>query len=158
MKKEKVKEEKELDVVVEAELSVEDLQKKLEEVENKYLLLYADFENYKKRAIKEKQDIVSSTKVNTLSSILDIDNDISIAIKSIQDESTKEGVQLIYNKLQNFLESQGIQAIQTQTYDEELHEVISVLETGESKIVDVISKGYTIYGKPFRYPKIVLSK
>ena len=158
MKKEKVKEEKELDVVVEAELSVEDLQKKLEEVENKYLLLYADFENYKKRAIKEKQDIVSSTKVNTLSSILDIDNDISIAIKSIQDESAKEGVQLIYNKLQNFLESQGIQAIQTETYDEELHEVISVLETGESKIVDVISKGYTINGKPFRYPKIVLSK
>ena len=154
----KEKEEKELDVVVEAELSVEDLQKKLEEVENKYLLLYADFENYKKRAIKEKQDIVSSTKVNTLSSILDIDNDISIAIKSIQDESAKEGVQLIYNKLQNFLESQGIQSIQTQTYDEELHEVISVLETGESKIVDVISKGYTIYGKPFRYPKIVLSK
>ena len=53
---------------------------------------------------------------------------------------------------------QGIEAIQTENYDEDLHEVISVVETGEKKILDVVSKGYSINGNPFRYPKIILSK
>ena len=52
----------------------------------------------------------------------------------------------------------GVTPIQTEKYDEEIHEVISVLEIGESKVIDVVSKGYSIDGKPFRYPKIVLGK
>ena len=56
------------------------------------------------------------------------------------------------------MKSNGIEQIQTLSYDEDLHEVISVLDIGESKIIEVVSKGYTIDGKPFRFPKIVLGK
>jgi len=136
----------------------EESELKLKESENKYLLLYADFENYKKRISKEKEDLVANTKVKTLTSILDMDNDISIALKNIKDESAKQGVLLIANKLEKFLLSQGIESIQTETYDEDLHEVISILQTGKNEIIDVVSKGYKLNGNPFRHPKIVLGK
>jgi molecular chaperone GrpE len=136
----------------------EESESKLKESENKYLLLYADFENYKKRISKEKEDLVANTKVKTLTSILDMDNDISIALKNIKDESAKQGVLLIANKLEKFLLSQGIESIQTETYDEDLHEVISILQTGKNEIIDVVSKGYKLNGNPFRHPKIVLGK
>lgn len=135
-----------------------ELEKKLYLTEDKYLRLYSDFENLKKRYNKEKDEIKNNTKVQMISAILDMDNDISIAVKNIKDEATKSSVKLISNKLEVFLKSQGIETIQTETYDEELHEVISVLEVGESKVIDVVSKGYKIDGKPFRYPKIVLGK
>jgi molecular chaperone GrpE len=120
-----------------------------------YLRLYADFENYKKRSIKDKEESTVQVKINLISSILDLDNDLSLAKKNLPDS---EGLNLIFQKLTNFLKTQGIEEIQTETYDSDLHEVISVLETGENKIVDVISKGYKIGEKPFRYPKIILSK
>jgi molecular chaperone GrpE (heat shock protein) len=65
---------------------------------------------------------------------------------------------LIAQKLESFLKSQGIETIQTNTYDDELHDVISVMEIGESKVIDVVSKGYMLNGKPFRHPKIVLGR
>lgn len=139
-------------------LNVEFLQKELEESEKKYLLLYAEFDNYKKRVVKEKEDLATSTKVKTLTSILDMDNDLVYAIKSVKNEEAKSGLELIQNKIGTFLKSQGIEEIQTNEYDEDLHEVISVMEIGESKIIDVVSKGYTLNGKPFRYPKIILGK
>lgn len=124
------------------------------EMNNQYLRLLADFDNYKKRINKEKEEIKLNTKIQMLSSILDIDSDLAIAKKSIKDE----GLNLILSKLDSFLKSQGVESIQTESYDSELHEVISIMEIGEEKIVDVISKGYTINGKPFRYPKIILGK
>lgn len=132
------------------------VEQKLQESEEKYLRLYADFENYKRRVQKDKEELVLNTKTKMLSSILDMDNDISIALKSM--DKVDEGVLLIAHKLDTFLKSQGIETIQTETYDEDLHEVISVISTGEQKVVDVVSKGYSLNGKPFRYPKIVLGK
>jgi len=132
------------------------LEQKLQESEDKYLRLYADFENYRRRVQKEKEDLSLSIKTKMISSILDMDNDISIALKSM--DKVDDGVLLIAQKLESFLKSQGIEAIQTESYDEDLHEVISVVETGENKILDVVSKGYSINGNPFRYPKIILSK
>ena len=132
-----------------------DINKLNEEWSEKYLRLYADFDNYKKRAQKEKEDIRTSTKIEMLSAIMDIDSDLHIAEKSIKD---KEGVRLIISKLDNFLKSHQIERIQTTKYDPDLHEVISVLETGEEKIIDVVSRGYFLNGKPVRYPKIILSK
>lgn len=132
------------------------LEQKLQESEDKYLRLYADFENYRRRVQKEKEDLSLSIKTKMISSILDMDNDISIALKSM--DKVDDGVLLIAQKLESFLKSQGIEAIQTENYDEDLHEVISVVETGEKKILDVVSKGYSINGNPFRYPKIILSK
>ena len=125
---------------------------------NSYLRLAAEFDNYKKRVVKEKEDLVNNTKVKMLTSILDMDSDISLAIKSITNKEAKEGVTLIASKVDKFLKSQGIEPIQTETYDSELHEVISVMEIGEEKVIDVISKGYTLSGKPFRYPKIILGR
>lgn len=120
-----------------------------------YMRLYAEFENYKKRAQKEKEDLVMDTKIKMLNSIMGVSNDLDIAKKSVSDS---EGINIILNKINNFLKSQGIEEIQTNDYDPDIHEVVSILNTGEQKIVDVVSKGYSINGKPFRYPKIILSK
>ena len=143
------------------ELNQEELEKsfeeQLKESNDKYLLLYADFENYKRRVQKDKEELVSNTKVKMLQSILDMDNDLNFAIKSSKEE-VSNGIKLIVSKLDTFLKSQGIETIQTETYDEELHEVISVIPMDETKVVDVVSKGYTLNGKPFRYPKIILGK
>ena len=132
------------------------VEQKLQESQDKYLLLYADFENYKRRVQKDKEELVLNTKTKMLSSILDMDNDISIALKSM--DKVDEGVLLIAHKLDTFLKSQGIETIQTEVYDEDLHEVISVIPSDEQKVVDVVSKGYSLNGKPFRYPKIVLGR
>lgn len=125
------------------------------ELNDKYLRLMAEFENYKKRVNKEKEEIRINTKTNMLSSILDIDSDLAIAKKNIKED---EGINLILNKIESFLKNQGVTSIQTETYDPDIHEVISILEIGEERIIDVISKGYSIGGKPFRYPKIILGK
>ena len=82
-----------------------------------YLRLYADFDNYKKRIQREKDDLITNTKVRMLTSILDMDNDLSFAIKSSGEIS--EGMTLILSKLETFLKSQGVETIQTETYDED---------------------------------------
>ena len=124
------------------------------ELNDKYLRLYADFENYKKRVQKEKEEIRNSTKSNTLSAILDMDNDLSIASTKID----QKGIELIMTKLSSFLKSQGVETVQTESYDPDIHEVISIIETGEEKIIDVVSKGYSINGTIVRYPKVILGK
>ena len=138
------------------EVVVVTVEQKLQESEEKYLRLYADFENYKRRVQKDKEELVLNTKTKMLSAVLDMDNDITLALKSM--ENVDKGVLLIAHKLDTFLKSQGIETIQTEVYDEDLHEVISVIPADEQKVVDVVSKGYSLNGKPFRYPKIVLGK
>jgi molecular chaperone GrpE len=133
-----------------------ELNTKLTESEDKYLRLFAEFENYKKRTQKDKEDVKIATKTSMLSSILDLDSDLAIAMKNSKGDN--EGLKLIMSKLEKFLNNQGVESIQTDTYDSDLHEVISVLEVGEEKIIDVVSKGYTLNGKPFRFPKIILGR
>jgi molecular chaperone GrpE len=141
------------EVVVEVEQPTpEDL---LKESNDRYVRLFAEFDNYKKRVQKEKEEIKMSTKTSMISSILELDSDLSLAMKSRKDD---EGLVLIISKLEKFLNTQGIETIQTDTYDEDLHEVISVVEIGEKKILDVVSKGYSLSGKPFRFPKIILGR
>jgi molecular chaperone GrpE len=133
-----------------------ELNYKLIESEDKYVRLFAEFENYKKRTQKDKEDIKIATKTSMLSSILDLDSDLAIAMKNSKGDN--EGLKLIMSKLEKFLNNQGVESIQTDTYDSDLHEVISVLEVGEEKIIDVVSKGYALNGKPFRFPKIILGR
>ena len=128
----------------------------LDLLNDKYLRLAADFENYKRRVQKDKEELVLNTKTKMLSSVIDMDNDVTLALKSM--DKVDKGVLLSAQKLETFLKSQGIEPIQTETYDDELHEVISVTEVGAKKVIDVVSKGYTLNGKPFRYPKVVLGK
>ena len=125
------------------------------EASENYLRLAAEFENYKRRTKKEKDDLILNTKTKMLGAILDLDSDLSIAVKQ---EKENEGLKLMQSKIETFLNNQGVKSIQTETYDSDLHEVISVLEVGEEKIIDVISKGYTLNEQPFRYPKIILGK
>lgn len=128
---------------------------KEEDFQDKYIRLLAEFENYKKRTNKEKEDLVNNTKINMLSSILDMDNDFYYAFKN-SNKKDNSGLDMIYQKLQNFLKSQGIEEIQTSEYDSDIHEVISVLKKGSDKIIEVISKGYTLNDKIFKYPKVIL--
>lgn len=131
----------------------EDVDAIVSEWSDKYLRLYADFENYKKRSTKEKEDIRKQTKVSTLSSILDIDNDLSIAFSKVE---KSEGIELILSKLDRFLKSQNIEVIPTDKYDPDVHEVISVVNEGSEKIISVVSKGYKLNGEIIRYPKVIL--
>ena len=134
----------------------EDIEKIKNDANDKYLRLLAEFDNYKRRINKEKEDLKLSVKSNMLSAILDLDSDLALAKKSGKIDEV--GLNLIVQKVEFFLKNQDIETIQTETYDPDLHEVISVLEIGEDKIIDVISKGYMIGGKPFRYPKIILGR
>ncbi len=125
-----------------------------QELNDKYLRLYAEFENYKKRVQKEKEEIRNNTKVETLSSIFEIDNDLSIAISKIENN---QPLKLILNKIESFLNKHGIETIQTEKYDPNLHEVVFVKDDG-NKISEVVSKGYILNGKVIKYPKVILSK
>ena len=145
----------------EMEVSLEErvleLESNLTQSEDKYLRLYAEFENYKKRVAKEKSELITNTKNNMLSSILDIDNELSIAYNNLNGES-KEGVLLIINKMESVLKSNNIEVVQTDVYDSEIHEVIGVNSKENEEILAVVSKGYSIDGKIVRYPKIILGK
>lgn len=127
----------------------------LKEKDDKYLRLFADFENYKRRSFKDKQDIVQSTKTNMLSSILDMDSDISIAMGSVTDE-VREGFSIIFKKMENFLKSQNIEVIQTESYDDEIHDVVGINNSNNDNIFAVVSKGYKMDGKIIRHPKVIL--
>jgi molecular chaperone GrpE len=135
--------------------TLEEVEQIKTEANDKYLRLAAEFENYKRRVQKEKDEIRTTTKSMMIGSILDLDSDLSIAVKQ---EKNNAGLVLFSNKINKFLQQQGIESIQTDTYDTDLHEVISVLEIGEEKVIDVVSKGYTLNGKPIRFPKIILGK
>jgi molecular chaperone GrpE len=126
--------------------------------QEKYLRSLADLDNMRKRISKEKEDIRNATRIAMISPILDLDNDLAIAKKQINNQEANAGIDLILSKLTNFLKSNGIDEIQTINYDPDIHEVISVLEIGEEKIIETVSKGYMLDGKPFRYPKIILGK
>lgn len=125
---------------------------------SKFYYLSAEFQNYKKRSESEKSDTINSTKIKTLDKILDIENDISVAIQNL-DEVGKNYLKPISEKLESGLKSMGLNKIQTEKYDIDLHEVVSVITgNGEEKIVNVISNGWTLDGKVFKHPKVILSK
>jgi len=138
--------------------TIEEVPNSVEVYGETFLSLAASFENYKKRIGKEKEDLASTIKIKMLTSILDIDNDISIAINYEVNEEAKDGLSLISRKVENFLKTHNIESINTDTYDEDLHEVVNIIPFEKDCVVSVISKGYTLNGKPFRYPKIILGK
>lgn len=137
---------------------IESIPNSPEILDSKFLSLAAEYDNYKKRSLKDKSDSMNDLKIKLLSSIIDIDNDLSIALKSVNSDESIDGIKLIIKKISYFLKSQGIEEIQTKTYDSDLHHVISVVPSDEDKIIEVISKGYSLDGKPFKYPKIILGK
>lgn len=140
----------------------------LAELKDKYLRLFAEFDNYKKRTIKEKIDFMSTAAQDTMSALLPVLDDFDRAKKNAEDESStepfSEGVNLVYNKIYNVLQQKGLRAMETngEAFDPELHEAITEIpapsEEMKGKIIDTVEKGYFLKDKIIRHAKVVVGK
>jgi len=144
----------------------ERLQKELGEMKDKYLRIFAEFDNYRKRTIKERQETIKLAAKDSLGAMLPAVDDFSRAIRLADDSEEKipEGIILIYNKLFKALEQQGIKEMETtgQDFDPELHEALTKIpapsEELKGKIIDTIEKGYYLNDKIIRYAKVVVGE
>jgi molecular chaperone GrpE len=146
----------------------EELTEKLAEMQDKYLRLSAEFDNFRKRTLKEKMEITKTAGESIIISILPVIDDFERALKSMDQsddsDSIKAGIILIYNKLSDFLKQNGVKEIESldQDFDADLHEAITKIpapdDSSKGKVVDVIQKGYTLYDKVIRYPKVVIGE
>ena len=147
---------------------VEDLEKQLEKEKKEYLFLMAEFDNFRKRTLKEKSEIIKNAGENVLKGLLPIMDDFERGIKASENatdsDSVKEGMNLIYNKLKKYLNSNGVKELDPDddTFDTEKHEAISVVpvpdEDKKGKILDTVEKGYTINDKVLRHAKVVVGQ
>ena len=166
--KKNTQEEQEDIAVQEASAEIEQLQIELAEAKDKYLRLFAEFENFKKRNNKERFELLRNAAQDTLSAILPILDDFDRAKKSADDDSTKEvfteGVELVYQKIYTVLKGRGLQEMETtgETFDPEIHEAITEIpaptEDMKGKIIDTVEKGYYLNEKIIRFPKVVVGK
>lgn len=156
------------DQVAELEKKVADLEAQVEKEKKEYLFLMAEFDNFRKRTLKEKSEIIKNAGENVLKGLLPIMDDFERGIKaagsSDDSASLKEGMNLIYSKLQKFLAQNGVKEIDPadDTFDTEKHEAISVVpvpdEDKKGKILDTVEKGYTINDKVLRHAKVVVAQ
>jgi molecular chaperone GrpE len=133
---------------------------------DKYLRLSAEFDNYRKRTLKEKTDLIKVANEDLLKDILavvdDFDRGVDHLDKSEDLEALKEGIHLIHNKFKEFLKQKGIKEIEAkeQTFDLDYHEAVTKIpapnEGMKGKVVDVIEKGYMLNDKVIRYAKVVV--
>ena len=144
------------------------LQSELNEQKDKYLRIYAEFENFKKRTRREKLDMLSTAARDTLSAMLPVLDDFDRAKKAAESDDTKEGfsegVELVYNKFVGILSSKGLKAMEStgETFDPELHEAIAEIpapsDDMKGKIIDTTDKGYFLNDKIIRHAKVVVGK
>ena len=149
-------------------VKVKELEAALEEEKNKYLRLSADFDNYRKRSLKEKMDLTKLAGEDIFLKILPVLDDLDRALKSVQEASdlkaVKQGIQLIYSKFTDYLLQQGVKEIEAlhKEFNTDLHEAVSQIPAPEKKlkgkVVDVIEKGYFLNEKVIRYSKVVIGE
>ena len=147
------------------EKELEDAQAVIEEQKDKYLRLSAEFDNYRKRTMKEKAELILNGGEKSISSILPVIDDFERAIKTMETakdvKAVKEGVELIYNKFMATLAQNGVKVIETkdQPLDTDYHEAIAVIpapsEEQKGKILDCVQTGYTLNDKVIRHAKVV---
>jgi molecular chaperone GrpE len=147
---------------------IEVLKKELEESKDKYLRLFAEFDNFKKRNIKERFEILKTAAQDTIQAMLPILDDFDRAKKSAETSQSgeifSEGVQLVYNKLYHTLEQKGLKAMEStgMNFDPEFHEAITDIpapsEDMIGKIIDTVEKGYMLSDKIIRHAKVVVGK
>lgn len=152
----------------ELEKALEKAQEEIEEQKDKYLRLSAEFDNYRKRTLKEKAELILNGGEKSLSSILPVVDDFERAIKTMETatdvNAVKEGVELIYNKFMAVLAQNGVKVIETkdQTLDTDYHEAIAVIpapsEAQKGKILDCVQTGYTLNDKVLRHAKVVVGE
>lgn len=142
------------------------LKQELDESKDKYLRLYSEFENFRRRTAKEKLDMVGSANEHLIQDLLPVLDDFERADKSMSEETEfsaiKEGIDLIYNKFKKVLEQKGLKKIEADkgsSFDLELHEAITQIPAPEEelkgKVVDVVENGYQLNEKVIRFTKVV---
>ncbi|MCM1021881.1 MAG: nucleotide exchange factor GrpE [Muribaculum sp.] len=160
-----------------AEMSEEEsLRKQLEETttqlekeKKEYLFLMAEFDNFRKRTLKEKSELIKNGGESALRGLLPIIDDFERSLQAINENSDpssiKEGVELIYNKFVKYLEQNGVKAIDTApgtNFDTEMHEAVTMFPAPtpeqKGKIIDTIQKGYTLHDKVLRHAKVVVGQ
>ncbi|WP_017732798.1 nucleotide exchange factor GrpE [Nafulsella turpanensis] len=143
------------------------LEKELAEQKDKYLRMYSEFENFRRRTAKEKLDMIKTANESMATALLPVLDDFERAMnafeKDEQDASVQEGVQLIYNKLKKVLEQKGVTVMdlkQGDEFDAEFQEAITQIPASDEKlkgkIVDVVEKGYMLGDKVIRFAKVVI--
>ena len=150
------------------EKELEDAQAVIEEQKDKYLRLSAEFDNYRKRTMKEKAELILNGCEKSISSILPVIDDFERAIKTMETakdvKAVKEGVELIYNKFMAVMAQNGVKVIETkdQPLDTDYHEAIAVIpapsEEQKGKILDCVQTGYTLNDKVIRHAKVVVGE
>ena len=145
---------------------LEEMANKLIEMNDKYLRLSAEFDNYRKRTLREKMDLAKMGGENILVKILPIADNLERAILSIREtsdvEAVKEGIELIYNNFREFLKQNGISEIEClyKDFDSEIQEAITKIPAPnpelKGKVVDIIEKGYYLHDRVIRYAKVVV--
>lgn len=144
------------------------LEEKLAESQDKYLRLSAEFDNYRKRTLKEKMELTKSAGESILQNILPVMDDFDRALQLMESAtdcaSMKQGIDLIYIKFQEFLKANGIKEIEAvnKEFDTDLHEAITKIPAPDKKlkgkVVDVVQKGYYLNDKIIRYAKVVVGE
>lgn len=147
---------------------VAELTNQLEEMKDKYLRLTAEFDNYRKRTLKEKAELIKFASEEVLKDLLPVIDDLDRALKAIETandiNAVKEGISLIVNKFNDFLKAKGVKEIDAigKELDTDLHEAITKIpvqdDAQKGKIVDVIQKGYMLHEKVMRFSKVVVGE
>lgn len=150
------------------EQELEKAQAALEEQKDKYLRLSAEFDNYRKRTMKEKAELILNGGEKTITSILPVVDDFERALKNMESATDvaaiREGVELIYNKFMSVLGQNGVKVIETkeQALNTDFHEAIAVIpapqEELKGKILDCVQTGYTLNDKVIRHAKVVVGE
>jgi molecular chaperone GrpE len=150
------------------EVQIGSLQKQVEEQKDKFLRLYADFDNYKKRTAKERSELILTAGKDIMTAMLPVSDDMDRAIKYMNESedltTIKEGLNLVYAKFRNTLEQNGLKSIPSigEIFDVEKHEAITEIpapnDEMKGKVVDEVEKGYYLNGKLIRYAKVVVGK
>ncbi len=140
----------------------------LNEMNDKYIRLVAEFDNYKRRTLRERMDLLKTAGEDILKDILPLVDDVERAINNIDQskdiEAVKVGISLIYSKFIEFLKQKGVSAIETtdNEFNLDKHEAVTKIpsptEEMKGKIVDVIKKGYTLNDKVIRYTQVVIGE
>ena len=147
---------------------LKDLKQDLALEKEKYLRLFAEFENFKKRTAKERLDLFKTANQEVITSLIPVLDDFKRAVLQIERDSKgfdKKGVELIYNKFNDTLKSNGLEETKVEVgdvFNPDLHEAISQIkatnENQKGKIIDVIELGYKLGEKIIRYPKVVVGQ
>lgn len=142
------------------------LQEKFDAANDKFLRLHAEFDNYRKRTLRERIELSKNASEDVILSLLPVVDDLERAIKSIDppdsDNHFYEGIVLIYNKLKNILVLKGLEEIKAadEIFNTDFHEAVTNIavenEELKGKIIDVIEKGYLLNGKVIRFAKVVV--